>query len=148
MSTYLGQFTVFFVLFLWAPLPCSVLDYQPDFLLFLLFSHSITSILSSYSLPKGSHLFPGVEYLLDADDSPQFHPRLARFSGSTLAFSAASSLSLPAASPRSQTSQVQDGSLSLLCKLPDLYSSPRPPLSPSLPCVIVITVHSLFRSDT
>lgn len=70
MSTYLGQFTGFcFVSFLWAPLPCSVLDYPPDFLLFLLFSHSITSILSSYSLPKGSHLFPGVEYLLDADDS-------------------------------------------------------------------------------
>ena len=49
LSTSLGQPCKHIV---WAALPCLVLDYLPDLLLFIPFFHLATYLLSSDSLPK------------------------------------------------------------------------------------------------
>ena len=72
LSTSLGQLYKHIV---WAAFPRLVLDYLPDLLLFIPFFHSATSLLSSDSLPKWSHPFPGLYYPLDADDCLSYTSR-------------------------------------------------------------------------
>lgn len=137
--------------FVWTTLLRLVLDYRPD-LLFLLFSHLITSLLSSYSPPKWSHLFPGLEYPLDADDFLSYTSYLDLSLVLDLHFQLPPSCYLYLlASQWSKSSRISKIDLSVfvlnfLIGIP--HSWPLPPLSSSLPCHIVITVHSLFRPDT
>lgn len=112
-----------------------VLDYQPD--LFLLFSHLITSLLWSYSLPKWSHLFPGFNTLWMQMTPSVTRPRLDLFLVPDLHFQLPPSCYLYLlASQWSQSSHISNIDLSVFLlnfQISIPHSWPLPPLSPAFP---------------
>lgn len=133
--------------FLWATLPCSVLDYQPD--LFLLFSHSITSLLSYLSL---SELICSQElntFRMQVTPSVLLPARTFLWF-QTCIFSyllpVTSTCCLIVISNVTGPKLISVFLLNFQICIP--HSWPLPPLSSNLPYLIVITVPSLFRSDT